>query len=144
VIARALHEQPDRLRDYVFEDVRPTFIHTQGAFTRAAGLHEDPRFARDYVALHEGTWAPPDWAGRWPTGGPPPPFWGDYVRRDAVSAPGAFDALLQEYRRAGLTDYQPWVRPSDRLKLVRPQVRWAIETILGGGTAVGQPTPVAP
>lgn len=144
VIARALHAQPDRLRDYVFDEVRPTFIHTQGAFTRAAGLHEDPRFARDYVALHESTSAPPDWAGLWRNSGPPPPFWGDYVRRDAVSAPGALGALMQEYRRAGLTDYAPWVRPPDRLKQVQPQVRWAIATILGRGAPISRPAPATP
>lgn len=144
VIARALHENPGRLRDYVFDEVRPTFIHTQGAFTRAANLHEDPRFARDYVALHEGTTAPPDWSGLWRNSGPPPPFWGDYVRRDAVSAPGALEALMQEYRREGLTDYAPWVRPPDRLKQVRPQVRWAIETIMGRGAPIARPASVTP
>jgi hypothetical protein len=53
------------LRDYVFDTVRPTFIHTHQSW--AAGIPEDPRLARDYVRLYTGA-----------------PEEGDWVRRDAV------------------------------------------------------------
>jgi hypothetical protein len=134
VIARTLHEQPQALRDYVLGEVRPTFVHTQGAFTRASALHLDPRFARDYLPLHEGTSADPDWARAW-RGSEVPPFWGDYVRREAVRAPGALAALQEAYEREGLAGYRPWVRPPDRLRAGWPQVRWALAHLGGGSTA---------
>jgi hypothetical protein len=132
VIARALHENPQRVRDYVLGEVRPTFVHTQGAFTRATALHEDPRFAQDYLPLHEQASASRDWVRAWPAGAAPP-FWGDYVRRDAVRAPEALASLQETYRREGLAGYHPWVRPADRLRAGWPQVGWALRQLSSGG-----------
>lgn len=53
VIARTLQKDRPRLLEYVFEEIRPTFIHTHGWFTVMARFHEDPRFETDYVALLE-------------------------------------------------------------------------------------------
>ena len=39
--------------DYVFEEIRPTFIHTHAKWTHMAALDEDPRFRRDYLPLYE-------------------------------------------------------------------------------------------
>jgi hypothetical protein len=128
VIARTLHERPQALRDYVLGEVRPTFVHTQGAFTRSSALHVDPRFARDYVALHEAWSTDPDWVRIW-RGAEVPPLWGDYVRRDALRAPDALASLQDIYRREGLEAYRPWVRPADRLRAGWPQVRWALEQL---------------
>jgi hypothetical protein len=139
VIARTLHERPQALRDYVLGEIRPTFVHTQGAFTRAAALHLDARFARDYLPLHEAASTQPEWIRAWP-GADVPPFWGDYVRRDVVRAPEALASLQQAYRRAGLAAYQPWVRPPDRLRAGWPQVRWAWRRLATGETA--PPVPV--
>jgi hypothetical protein len=145
VIARTLHERPQALREYVLGEVRPTFVHTQGAFTRSSALHLDPRFARDYVALHEAWSTEPDWIRTW-RGADVPPFWGDYVRRDAVRAPGALASLQDIYRREGLAAYRPWVRPPDRLRAGWPQVRWALIRLGGGagGPVAPAPAPAVP
>jgi len=69
VIATALRK-PDKtvLHDYVFERLRPTFIHAHTVWADYAAFETDPRFARDYVALNKT----------------------DFVRRDALArAPGA-------------------------------------------------------
>ncbi len=61
------------LRDYVFDTVRPTFIHTHQ--TWGAGILTDPRLARDYVPIYTGD-----------------ELAGDYVRRDVVGdRTGALD-----------------------------------------------------
>lgn len=68
-------QQWAELNDYVFEEVRPTFVHTHGAWGRA--IVEDPRFDRDYVEIrsmaNKGI---------------------DRVRRDVLSDP----AVLEELR----------------------------------------------
>jgi hypothetical protein len=50
------------LRDYVFDDVKPTFIHTHESW--AAGIPEDPRLARDYVRIYRATRDNGDWVRR--------------------------------------------------------------------------------
>jgi hypothetical protein len=50
------------LRDHVFEEVRPTFIHTHGAWD--AGMSADPRLERDYVRLYRGAGTDSDWVRR--------------------------------------------------------------------------------
>ena len=140
VIARTLHQRPQALRDYVLGEVRPTFVHTQGAFTRSSALHVDPRFARDYVALHEVQSTDPDWVRLW-RGAEVPPLWGDYVRRDALRAPEALASLQETYRQEGLEGYRPWVRPPDRLRAGWPQVRWAVGQLRGSDCPALAPAP---
>lgn len=53
VIARTMQKDRPRFLDYVFEEVKPTFIHTHGWFTTTARFHEDPRFVRDYTPFWE-------------------------------------------------------------------------------------------
>jgi hypothetical protein len=53
VIARTMQKDRPRFLDYVFEEVKPTFIHIHGWFTTTARFHEDPRFERDYTSLYE-------------------------------------------------------------------------------------------
>lgn len=55
---------------YVFEEVRPTFVHTRLPWTGGPDLTEDPRFTRDYVRIFAQPGHP------WPDG--------DWVRREAV------------------------------------------------------------
>lgn len=50
------------LRDLVFDEVRPTFIHTHGAWD--AGMSADPRLERDYVWLYRGKGTDSDWVRR--------------------------------------------------------------------------------
>lgn len=60
------------IRDYVFDDVRPTFIKSERAFGGGvrSGITSDPRLARDYILLF--SLAPES---------------GTWVRRDAVADP---------------------------------------------------------
>jgi hypothetical protein len=75
--------------DYVFEDVRPTFIHVHGSWAGWAALHEDPRLARDYAPLHE----------TWENGESGEPASGDYVRRESAGGARGIRALRAEFRR---------------------------------------------
>ncbi|MFC4004687.1 hypothetical protein ACFS2C_24610 [Prauserella oleivorans] len=55
---------------YVFEELKPTFIHTRQPWTNGNGLGLDPRLARDYYQIHTDLYQPP------PNG--------DWVRKDVV------------------------------------------------------------
>lgn len=72
------------IRDYVFDTVKPTFIHTHTVWSTNTELVADPRMARDYVAII----TYPDH---------PDPA-GDWVRRDAVTSPDKL-AAAQNYAR---------------------------------------------
>lgn len=104
-IARTLMRDPRGFHDYVFERLRPSFIHAHGAWADWASLHSDPRFERDYVPLHE-IWQP---AGQPPISGEEhaEPLSGDYVRRSAVPAPGGIAALRAEFRKLRLDEFLP-------------------------------------
>lgn len=52
-IARTIGRDQGAFYDYVFEQVRPTFIQVHGFWVRFAALDADPRFRRDYVAIQE-------------------------------------------------------------------------------------------
>jgi hypothetical protein len=51
-IARTWRSDRPRALDYVFDSVRPTFIHVYAVWAREGRFEEDPRFTRDYVAIH--------------------------------------------------------------------------------------------
>ena len=51
-IARTIGRDQRAFYDYVFERIRPTFIHLHGAWVKQANLDGDPRFRRDYVPIH--------------------------------------------------------------------------------------------
>ncbi|WP_227983117.1 hypothetical protein [Nocardia spumae] len=85
------------LADYVFEDLKPTFVHTHGVWMRN-GLTVDPRMARDYYRIQQSqNLASPD---------------EDWVRKDAVRGEGqlrqlrgysgeVLPHLLSDYQRTG-------------------------------------------
>lgn len=79
LMAHALRNDKPLFYDYVFETVRPTFIHTHGNWTFASDLDADARFRHDYTAIEE---YPDKWVkdvtGR-------EMMSGNYVRRDAVA-----------------------------------------------------------
>lgn len=78
-IARTIGRDPWALYDYVFETLKPTFIQTHSHWSVLVFLDQDPRFRRDYIALHEylDEWAlAASGATR---------YSGEYVRRDAVA-----------------------------------------------------------
>jgi hypothetical protein len=128
-IARAMSNgQLNDLHRYVFEEVRPTFIHTHGRFTDATRLNDDPRFERDYVAVYEHLEGPAEWAARWRPARVAPPWSGDYIRRDAVSME-TLHAVRTEFGRLGLQRFMPWVGPEDRRLAGWPQTVWALQTI---------------
>ncbi|WP_235999088.1 hypothetical protein [Qaidamihabitans albus] len=69
------------LRDHVYDELRPTFIHAHGVWGGRTGIVRDPRLDRDYALIRstsEGS--------------------GDWVRRDAVSGPAEL-AELRAYAR---------------------------------------------
>jgi hypothetical protein len=87
-IARTLRQSKPAFHDYVFDRMRPTFIHTHGYWTLVAQLHADPRFRRDYVPIQEHA---DEWI-RNRTG--QEMFAGDYVRKEVVRKdPGVLDRL---------------------------------------------------
>jgi hypothetical protein len=75
---------PSGLHELIFEDVRPTFMHVVGTFVQLSRFHYDARFASQYVPLYESWDGPPEWPSLWRDEESPPPFAGDYVRRDVL------------------------------------------------------------
>lgn len=71
------------VRDYVLDRVRPTFLHSHGAWSQATGIADDPRLAADYHVISAG------------------PVAEDWVRRDAVPDASRL-AELREYVRTEL------------------------------------------
>jgi len=80
IIARTMRQDRPRFLDYIFEEVKPTFIHTHGWFTTTARFHEDARFQRDYVAIleYEDKYAEERLKRKIKAG--------NYVRRDALTS----------------------------------------------------------
>jgi hypothetical protein len=52
-IARSIGRDQPAFYDYVFEQLRPTFIEVHLSWVRVAAFDADPRFQRDYVAMKE-------------------------------------------------------------------------------------------
>jgi hypothetical protein len=75
--------------DWVFDELRPTFISTHHFWTLVTAFDDDPRFARDYVAIdaYEDAYVRAVFGRRLRSG--------DFVRRDALSD----YALLERLRR---------------------------------------------
>lgn len=76
-IARTLRKNQEAFYNYVFEEIRPTFIYVHGGWSFLAALEDDPRFRREYVAIGEEQVV-------WASGTPGLAYAGDYVRRDVV------------------------------------------------------------
>ena len=72
--------------DYVFDTLKPVFIHTHGTWAYASNFDADPRFRQDYIAINEAI----DKSIFAHTG--ESLYSGDYVRKDSVSD---YDALLK-------------------------------------------------
>ncbi|HPM38262.1 MAG TPA: hypothetical protein PK186_11965 [candidate division Zixibacteria bacterium] len=103
VIARTLYRKAPKFRDYVFDQIKPTFIHTHGNWTYRASFDDDPRFRQQYIAILE--W-PDNWVkanyGR-------DMMSGHYVRRDAI--------VGREYLIDSLNLPAPVTRTPDTLSL---------------------------
>jgi hypothetical protein len=101
-IARTREADHKAFYDYVFDTVKPTFIHTHHYWTLLSGFDLDPRLQRDYLPLNQRIerWVV-DMAGGVPLRS------GDYVRRDAAAVhEDALQAIRQEltdhYARQGV------------------------------------------
>jgi len=86
-----LFDHPD-FYDWVFTSIRPTFIVTRGFWTYVTAFERDPRFARDYAAIDafDDAYVRRVYGVSLRSG--------DFVRRDAVPAPGDLDRLRSQYR----------------------------------------------
>lgn len=80
-------KDPAGVRDYVLDEVRPTFIRAHGEFRPFMGFDADPRFVADYLLI-----------GSTPNGG------GNWVRRDLVRDAAVMDRLRQWAIRADAAD----------------------------------------
>lgn len=103
------------LRDHVFEDVKPTFIHSRGPWSAGNGIPSDPRLERDYVPLYE-------YANNHPPNG-------DWVRKDVVRDAESLERA-REYGRTRLAHVDRGSRGWDR--------RHCGETLHVGQTRVAQ------
>jgi len=78
VIAKNLGKNQSVFYDYVFDIIRPTFIHTHGWWAYISNFDADPRFRQDYIAINEMT---DNWI--FTTMGKTM-FSGDYIRKDSI------------------------------------------------------------
>ncbi|WP_216214956.1 hypothetical protein [Amycolatopsis aidingensis] len=76
-------------RDYIFEEVKPTFIHSHAPWSAANGIPSDPRMERDYYQIFEYSY-------------PGPPN-GDWVRKDVVPDRQTLERL-RRYANTTLTE----------------------------------------
>jgi hypothetical protein len=53
IIAKTLGKNQRVFYDYVFDTVKPTFIHTHGFWTHIANFDSDPRFRQNYIVIDE-------------------------------------------------------------------------------------------
>lgn len=85
VIALNMGKNQSVFYDYIFDELKPTFIHTHGFWDRKSNFDADPRFRENYIAIIEtkDSGIPTDMGTTM--------FSGDYVRIDAVRD---YDALL--------------------------------------------------
>lgn len=96
--ARTLTTDTAAFHRYVFEQLRPTFIHVHRSWAGWAAFHTSERFQAEYVPVRE----------VWPREGersePGEPVWGDYVRKDALGPDpeAVLERLRQAYVAAGM------------------------------------------
>lgn len=72
-IARTIGKNQPAFFDYVFDTIKPTFIHTHYPWDGLARLDDDIRFRRDYTPIYE------EWDETLQV------FSGDYVRKDVLA-----------------------------------------------------------
>lgn len=79
----------DGFRDYVFDEVEPTFIRAHGVFRTRTGIDTDPRFAANYLLIT-----------------PTPNEGGNWVRHDAVPDLERLSALRARAAEAAVADIE--------------------------------------
>ncbi|WP_091450063.1 hypothetical protein [Actinokineospora iranica] len=75
------------IRDYIFDEVKPTFIHSHTVWSDHTGLLADPRMMRDYEVVYTTNYGP-ETLGR-------AGLDGDFVRKDAVQSPEKLQAVRE-------------------------------------------------
>lgn len=94
-VARTIRQAKGEFYDYVFEEVRPSFIKTMEYEVSLARLEDDPRFSRDYQLLL-GSWSDKGWRP-WATAIPGVVL---FVRREYVAnRASAVTTIRAEYDR---------------------------------------------
>lgn len=78
-VAKTLGKNQGAFYDYIFDEIKPTFIHTHGFFTSICEFDLDQRFSRDYVAIRDYDDAYAEKRIKRPIKS------GDFVRRDAIA-----------------------------------------------------------
>jgi hypothetical protein len=91
-IARTLGKDQAAFYDYIFDEVKPTFIHTHEYWVISAYLDGDPRFREDYLPIDEAIdlWVLQNTKLEL--------YSGTYVRKDAVGNPTQLAALRKIFR----------------------------------------------
>lgn len=89
-IAKLIDKDKQGLKDYVFENLKPTFIHIHDIWSIKSGFEFDYRFRRDYLPLTEtvSRFASTRSPGR-------VYYSGDYVRRDALPDAGLLEKVKE-------------------------------------------------
>lgn len=97
------------LRDYIFDEVEPTFIHSRWPWAEGNGISSDPRIERDYYQIYA-----------YPDNDPPN---GDWVRKDAVPDTATLrelreygDTVVAEVERRSFADLYPRRHCGDTLR----------------------------
>ena len=104
-IARTLRSDHPAFLRYVFDEVRPTFIHVHASWAEWADLSADPRLRRDYVAIAERHGGPAEWRRKAPAR---VPWSADYVRRDALAGDAVVLRRLREtFHAQGMPGLSP-------------------------------------
>ena len=76
-----------KFRDYIFDDLRPTFIHVHDSWSLRSGFYSDDRFRELYATIQE---TASEWAEKRGYSGI---YSGDYVLRDAIHSQEDFERL---------------------------------------------------
>ncbi|HEX6764706.1 MAG TPA: tetratricopeptide repeat protein, partial [Polyangiaceae bacterium] len=106
------HYRHPKFYDWVFEEIRPTFVVTHAFWTNVTALEQDPRFARDYVAIDS-------FADRYVKAAFGRDLHsGEFVRRDALRTPGGLEAMRKSYAFPPFTEPLPF-RLADRFEAFR-------------------------
>ena len=94
-IAGLLHKNKQGLKDYVLDDLKPTFIHIRNVWSIFSDFEYDFRFRRDYIPLTETI------SDIVSAKEPEKVFHsGDYVRKDALPEPGLLQRVNEYLRGA--------------------------------------------
>jgi hypothetical protein len=99
-IAKTRGRDQQAFYDYVFEEIKPTFIRTHGHFTGVSKFDDDARFERDYVPFVKfiDTYVQRNYKAT--------RISGDFIRREVIEERNIPEAEILDYLK-GYKKYQP-------------------------------------